>query len=81
MRTTTLGLIFVTYTVFQISLADEENVIQIAAFDSYLDAYRESQEANEKSVKVVDGVIKKSDKIFDEWNPQQGFNGFGPSPQ
>lgn len=81
-----LSLIFVALGLFRSVLSEEEKVFQVSGMDSYLDAYREAQEAYlDNNINNVNGVVKKSDNGYNEWNGYPNFrppyNDFGPSSQ
>lgn len=85
MRTTSFVLIL-TLGIFRSTFSEDEQVFKVSGLDSYLEAYRESQERySDNSVNDVEGGVKKSDRLFNEWhgypNPQPPYNGYGPEPQ
>lgn len=76
---TIFTLIIVIFVILDLAVSEEEKVFQVAGLDSYLEAYRESQEVNsDKSVHNVNSVMKISDREYTEWN---GHNGYTPSPE
>lgn len=82
MMRTTSSFIFVAVCLFQFSISEEEQVFKVAGLDSYLEAYRESQEANpDNSVNSVEIAVKKSDREFSEWASYPPFNGYNQGPQ
>lgn len=67
------------FAVLRLTLSEEEKKFQVAGLDSYLEAYRESQETNSnESVHNVKSVVKKSDREFTEWN---SYNGYPSAPE
>lgn len=70
MMWTITSFIIIGVALFHSTTSEEEKVFQVAGLDSYLEAYRESQEANtDKGAQKVKGVVKISDREFTEWNP------------
>lgn len=69
--------IIVVLVGFHPTLSEEEKVFHVAGLDSYLEAYRESQESN-SSVHNVKSVVKKSDREFTVWN---GYNEYPSAPE
>lgn len=70
MMWTITSFIIITAAIIYSTASEEEKVFQVAGIDSYLDAYRKSQEAHvDKSTQKVKGVVKISDREFTEWNP------------
>lgn len=75
-------LVIVAVALFRSASTEEEKVFHVAGLDSYLEAYRESQEAkSDKSAQDVKGVVKLSDREFVEWNPASSGPGYPPVPQ
>lgn len=86
MMKTPTSSIFVALVLFRSIVSEEEKVFQVAGLDSYLEAYRKSQEAIPgNSVNEVEGAVNISDREYNEWNGYPDslppYNGYASAPQ